>query len=261
MIKLSDLYTQEVQFPIQASGLLYGTAIVRYEVRKYTDVRNLAVRTGYLVSCTQRLRVPNRAHSGLIPAPAPTGYEEYPALIYNEVTLRPAIDKAATATLVHYSPKTLNASVVSSRNLSSSAGSSFEQQHTSGSATSQTNTFGVSGSIGFFGDVPTGDFGGSYQSSSTTESSTSDTQGRSQSQGSELSDSASMSIKDWACFATIDAANQHPSWTWSQEYPWNVVQFRSTDAQHNILLPDFVLERLYQKPAKGQDVIRGDDKA
>jgi len=41
--------------------------------------------------------------------------------------------------------------------------------------------------------------------------------------------------------------NQAPSWTWSQEYPWNVMQFRAVDANKNIVLPDYVLARLYQK--------------
>ena len=249
MLKLSDLYTHYEQLPVKAGDTVYGTAIVRYDVRKYTDVRNLGVRVCYLVNCTQRLRIPNRSYNGLDPKPSPAGYSGYPALIWNQIVPKTAAGTAASATLVSYAPKTLNASIESSRNVSSNTDSSFQQEHTSGSAVSQTNTFGVSGSLGFFGDAPTGDFGASYESSTTTENSSSDTRGQGRSQGSELSEGASMSIKDWACFAAVDDANQAPSWTWSQEYPWNVMLFRAVDSDQNILLPPFVLDRLYL-PAK-----------
>lgn len=251
MLRLSDLYTHEEQYPVQGGSTRYGTAIVKYEVHKYTDVRNLGVKAGYLVSCTQRLRVANRTPPELVLTPQATGYSYYPALILNQIVLRTAGANAATATLIGYSPKTLNASVQSTRNVSSSSDSSFQQEHTSGSSSSQTNSFGVAGGIGFFGDLPTGDFSLNSESSVTKESSVSDSTGRSTGQASELSDSSSMSVKDWASFAAVDVANQAPSWTWSQEYPWNVMLFRAKDAQQNIVLPPFVLDRLYQKPANG----------
>ena len=54
-----------------------------------------------------------------------------------------------------------------------------------------------------------------------------------------------MSIKDWASYAFLDSAKQNPAWVWAQEYPWNVLSFRSTDAKNNIALPGYVSSLLY----------------
>ena len=57
-----------------------------------------------------------------------------------------------------------------------------------------------------------------------------------------------MTIKDWSSYAFLDGAKQQLSWVWGQEYPWNVIDFRSLDPASSdglIELPGYVAERLY----------------
>lgn len=245
MLILRDLYTQtgNIQFDI-GGGATTGQSVIQYEVRAYTDTRNLGDQQSYLVSCTQRLIIANPT----VYSPSPgntTGYSAYPALLYNVVSISDPNKIVQSLQLVDYSPQTLNTAVVSSQNTAQSSNQSVSQQYTSGSSTAQTNSFGGSVSLGFFGDLPTGDISGNYEHSSSTDRSSSLSKGNAVDTGSQLSNSSSMTIKDWGAYTTVDTASQSITWIWGQEYPWNVIQFKNENAQDLIVLPAYVAQRLY----------------
>lgn len=244
MLKLRDLYTQVEQQPIVSSSTPLGEAIIQYEVRPYTDTRNLGETRSYIVTCTQRLVVPNRypfnPHAGSVAM-----YSDYPALITSTIALDDPDKVIGSQVLLDYFPRTLNTSVATTQNTAVSSGNSQTQQYTSGSSTAQTNSFGTSSSIGFFGDAPTGDFSSSMSTSDTREQSTAATRGATVDTSQQLSNSSSMSIKDWGSYAQVNVTAPAVSWVWGQEYPWNVIQFRSLNSsQSNIDLPAFVEQRL-----------------
>lgn len=244
MLKLRDLYTQVETAEISSSGETLGQAILQYEVRSYTDTRNLGETRSYIVTCTARLLVPNPARFDPRPGVV-LMYNNYPALLTSSVEIDDPDQVIASQLLLDYFPRTLNTSVSTSLSTADSSGSSTSQQFTSGSSTAQTNTFGVSASIGSFGDAPTSDLSVSDSSSTTREHSSASTVGGSVDTSHQLSNSSAMSIKDWGSYAQVDLAGPGVSWVWGQEYPWNVIQFKSLDASQSIVqLPAFVQQRL-----------------
>ncbi|MFH6786222.1 MULTISPECIES: hypothetical protein [Methylobacterium] len=244
MLIARDLYTHFVTQPIVSSQTTLGETIIQYEVRAYNDVRNLGTAKSYLITCTQRLVLPNPAAYNPA-AGATTSFLNYPAILKNSIDLLDPNKQISTVNIVEYSPRTLNTTVNTSQNIAQSQNSSTSRQSTTGSSTAQTNSYGFSASLGFFGDAPVGDVSSNAQFSTTNEQSSSLSTGSAVDHGSQLSNSSSMAIKDWGSYASINTATQSPTWVWGQEYPWNVMQFKGTDANANIVLPAFVAARLY----------------
>jgi hypothetical protein len=238
-----DIHTISTEVPIEVEKKRVGTSVNEYEVREFTDLRNLQTSRAYMVTCRQRLLVPSNQYFAL---GSVEKYDSYPAVVLN--AFRPVTTKGDLAVTLHdYFPKTLNTAVVTSENRGSGGSASFSNQHTSGSSTAQTNSYDVSASAGLFGDIASGSVSASYGHSTTDETSQSRSTGRSTGVDSQVGDTHSMSIKDWGSYASIDAAESSVSWTWGQEYPWNVLQFHNADAgdQGYIALPAFVQARLF----------------
>jgi len=234
-----------------------GMILAEYEVRQYLDLRNLTHANAYIVTCKQRLIVPNTTGLSDVSNTGITAYTDYPARLVTSVdlTVTPA---AAEVMLLDYSPKTINTSVTTSTASSDSIGSSssISSEQTTGRSIADTSTYEVNASIGFFGEAGTGSVGGSHSSSHTKSSFSQNTAGTSS--GSDLqrmtSGSSAMSIKDWASYASItDPSN--PTWVWAQEYPWDVIQFHNQDADaktaDTVALPDYIQARLVD-PVTGQ---------
>ncbi len=246
MINIKDLNTHIEYSDITVGGVVIGQTITQYRVKRYDDIKNLTEKKSYLITCTQRIIIPNKAKFSPAPAKNPT-FNDYPALLTNEISIK-SVSGSGDITfnkILDYSPKTLNTTVMSSEDTSNSSGESSSKEHTTGSSTSQTNSYSVSANIGFFGDLPTGGVSGSYGHSDTKTHSKSDSEGSSSSHGNQLSDEDSMSIKDWGSYAIMDNENQTPTWVWSQEFPWNVALFKDIDANNNVILPAYVQKRLY----------------
>lgn len=244
IIKAKDLYTWSENVVLTSSGITFGRSIIQYEVQKYVDTRNLVEVPSFVVTCTQRVIIPNSD------AFQPTGgevtsFSNYPALFTNTIAVSDTNSVLSAITLIDYSPKTLNTSVTTSQNDSDSSSVSNSQQYSSGSSTAQTNTFGGSASLGFFGDEGTGDLGLSGSMSFTNETSRGRSAGRATDTGAQYSNASSMALKDWGSYAQLDGAATTPTWVWGQEYPWNVIQFRNEDTNDNVILPDYVKARLY----------------
>ncbi len=241
---LRDLYTQVEYSPVQSSSVTLGQTIIQYEVRAYTDTRNLTETKSYLVSCSQRLILANPVPYNP-KAQTTTNFLNYPALLTNQIAISDPNGIIKTQVLLEYAPQTLNTAVASSQSSAQSSNTTVSQQYTSGSSTAQTNSYGGSVSLGFFGDAPTGDISANYQHSSTKERSSSLSKGNAVDSGNQVSNSSSMTIKDWGSYAAVDSQNHSITWVWGQEYPWNVIQFKNQNAAGTIALPAYVAQRLY----------------
>jgi hypothetical protein len=162
--------------------------------------------------------------------------------------------------LLNYSPQTVNTKVQSSGTQGSSTGatSGSSASSTIGSSTAQTNSYGSSVSAGLsgMGDAisPSVSATANYEHSSTVTHEQSATVGTEQShtKSDDLSNSASMSIKDWGAYSLVNPTNKNPSWTFGQEYPWDVIQCRRTNGnvkggsnQKEIVIPTEMIVRLY----------------
>jgi hypothetical protein len=226
----------------------FGVLLSEYQVNEYWDLRTsqlgLQRMRAYVVSLKQRLTIYNPTADDFAAA-SRNDYSGYPLLVVQKV--RPDTDaQNLQYYLEDYAPKTLNAAVNTSQNQGTNSSQSSSVQHTVGSATSVTNTYETSVSAGFFGLDPTGSVTAGFSRSATTGAEKSQSKGRGEEHGVQSGTTSSMSIKDWGVYAFLDMDKQRPSWVWGQEYPWDVINFRSAlgDGSENgekvINLPQYV---------------------
>lgn len=230
MINEADLHRMTQRFPFKTSTAegttdetTWGNVYLTYEVRQVTDVRNLSVASSYLVTCSQRVVIPNPTAFPMTAVLA-NFFKHYPALLSSSASLPDG--EAFNARLVDYSPRTLNATISSTANQSSGTSNSLDRQHTSGSSTSNTNTYGTTASVSGGLEGLTASVSAEHSNSSTNESSLSNMSGSSLGNTRDVGTSDSMSVKDWASYANVDPTGTNPKWTWAQEYPWDVIQYR-----------------------------------
>ena len=242
MLNQGELYTCTLETPLSNNGVNIGHVSLRYEVRQVTDVRNLSQARTYRILVSQRIVVPNRNGYSFTPG-GDRKFMNYPAMLGATTTLN--TPSGVAQRLVAYSPRTLNATVSTSASNSDGTSSSYSQQNTSGSSTSTTNSYGVSASLGFFGDDPTGSISGDYNHSSTQEYSASNSYGMDAGRSSQADRGSAMSIKDWGSYAYLDKGGVVPTWVWGQEFPWDVIQFRYCPQGSEVVLPQFVQQRLF----------------
>jgi hypothetical protein len=245
MINRNDLYTFTESFHFPTTGQPIGTLALEYTVRAYMDVRNLKTARAYLITCKQRITIPNETPFVIGPASIKS-FLKYPAAVTTRTA--PATKSTDALVLLDYSPKTLNTAITSSTSASDSQGTSSSNQYTSGSSTAVTNSYDVSVNVGSAGSGVSASRG----HSETNTSEQSQSLGHSSEAGSDATSSSSMTIKDWASYASLDPTNTIPSWTWGQEYPWDVLALHNTGtSQHDenddpvILLPPYVQDRLH----------------
>ncbi len=225
-----------------------GRVIGQYSVTRYIDTRDLTQAPSFLVTCLQRFIIFPKESFDFGKTPA--SYSDYVALL--EAELRPVVSEGTQIRLIDYWPRTLNAAVSTDISETGTQENGVLRQHTSGSSTSTTNSFGVNlgvtGGVGAEGPTGSGTLGGNFEHSSTRSSSVEDTVGSSLSRSMQLTGAASMTIKDWASYATIveSESNGHPSlrWIWGQEYPWDLFQFRAANDAGDVELPKFMQDRL-----------------
>jgi hypothetical protein len=228
----------------------FGTLLSEYHVREYWDLRTSASHAGarraYVVSLKQKISISNSDANSFAKLNPVTSYSGYPVLVVQQVQASSQVN-GLNYYLEDYSPKTLNAAVTTSGNASTDSTDANSVQHSAGSSTSVTNSYEISDSVGFFGDDLTGSvsYSSSHSTTNTDESST--TAGRTSSQAVQAGTGSSMSIKDWASYAFLDANRQQPGWVWGQEYPWDVIDFRNvkSTSEFGVALPPYVAKRLY----------------
>ena len=258
-----------------AVAAIKGQLIVDYQVASIFDLRNNETTSAYLISCTQRLVVPNQNDKDIFDVAGSdnTVYNNYLGALSNAMfpfqanvvpgtQWVPPIDPSPNLNgllLVDHSPKTLNTSVMSNVNQAASSSQSNQNSvsHSSGSSTSQTNSFDLTINQGFSAGTQgfdiTGGASESFGKSFTSELSKELQRSRGVSLGSDsqLSEGYSMSIKDWSSYSYLDYAGQKISWLWGQEFPWNILQVNGgfeanpKDFSNPVELPPNVTGALY----------------
>lgn len=243
-----DLYTWFQVVPLVPGGgdkpsaeQRRGSLLIEYSVRRFVDVRNLSVRHGYHVTCTQRIIVANDATEDF--GAHTVEHYDYPVMVVSGI--RPY--GLQEIYLVDYTPKTLNSAVTSNRTDSVGNNTQTSSQHTTGSSTSTTNSYETSASVGTFGDLPTLGVSRGHGESTTTETSTSDTTGHTSGSDTVRALSDTMSIKDWGSYASVDAALHSVKWFWGQQHPWDVFTYHNAGADGGIVLPPEIHELLYDR--------------
>ncbi|HEX3364579.1 hypothetical protein [Phenylobacterium sp.] len=241
MIDPNDLYVFETSTPLGPAGNNFGTSVIRYEIQRYRDVRNLGVTLGYTLVCRHRVIIPNASAYAVGPSSV-DAFSDYPAAIVNTIGL--TVNNGGTVLLREIFPRILNAAVSTSTSAQAGQAAAQNVQHSSGSNTSQTNTFGVSVSGGFFGEMPMGNISLEYQHGWESGSFKSSAHGSDTSRNSSAASSETMSVKDWSSYGYADVNDMSSTWVWGQTYPWDVLQYNYTSDSSSIELPSFVQGRL-----------------
>ena len=248
MINFDDFYTQCNDISLTPSSRqgkdgqsAIGSVRAEYKVRQLRDVRNLSSGCVYQITCKQRIVIPNATAF----SPAVKGsllFDGYPAMLTSTMTVGTA------ARLIDYAPRTINTTVSSSSSQNDGTTQTTSRQQTVGSSISQTNSFSTSLSAGMSEAGPSLGMSIDQGHSTTVESNRSQSSGLDRGVDRQLGTSNSMSIKDWASFTYLDPASMTPTWVWTQEYPWDILQYRYSAAGNFVKLPDFVICRLFDNP-------------
>ncbi len=242
MIKGKHFYVMSNEYELTKGNSKFGSLNVMCEVREYTDVENLSSKTGYQIIVKTRVKIFS-ACDYQIGLNDQSKFLNYPALLSN--ALRLTAPDGATTILKSIYPRTLNSSVSTTRTSQVGTGNSTSHENSTGSSNTNINTYGVSASLGFFGDVGTGSIGANYSHSSEDTSSHSFSIGHAQSSNNTIGADDSMTIKDWSSYSKIDSTGVMPTWIWGQSYPWNVINYNIGDKKTGVvMLPDFVTARM-----------------
>lgn len=274
MFKMTDplAFYKSGRLETQYDNVKIGTFLAKYQV---TYDENVSLASGvvsqgspankrvYIVSCT--LKVSGFNEAGLdyklgeqgIAATAVARYSNYPVMLENTLTLS-TTSPSATSKLVDYSPQTVNSQVQTSNNVSNAASNQGETSNSStiGSSQAQSNSFGTN--VGLQGNAFAMNVG--HDKSKTTSSDRNSSTGASSgySDSEDASSSASMSVKDWGVYASINPATNGPTWIFGQEYPWDIFVGRApwlsgeestvanpdNDDQVLVALPHYMTDRL-----------------
>lgn len=201
----------------------------------------------FKLELTQRVRVYNPSASAF--ADSLTTCKDYPVLLVSTLQIK-TTTTAATATLLSYSPQTVNSKVETVGGLSNQDGTTQQASTSStiGSSQSQTNSYGATVSASL--DGPSSSANYEHSTTTTEEQSKTNTEERGRSSSNERSRSASMSIKDWGSYSYANP-NGDLSWVFGQEYPWDAITYReftgTAATQQQLLVPQAVMTRLYDQ--------------
>ncbi|GGG62513.1 hypothetical protein [Epilithonimonas arachidiradicis] len=244
-----------------------GTFYAEYQVNAYDDVQvnntqsvTKSKTRKFIVQVSQRITIYNKSGMDVSPDTNLTSYELYPALLNSIISINNTTS-GINYELLDYSPQTVNTKIQSSGTSGNTSGqtSGTSKSDTVGSSTSQTNSYGTSVTAGFQGDMGMGSVTSSFEHSETSSQERSHTNGyeSSRSNSNENSSSTSMSMKDWGAYSLVNPLTKNPSWTFGQEYPWDVIECRKTNGKTypnpdpkyayltEIVIPSSMSARLY----------------
>ena len=223
MFREQDPYSYTQSLPIYTFSTPPGTPSPQqigfisldYQVSLYNDVQVLTEDSvtqpqnqQFIVNCTQCIILTNDNNTSwdprLVqvsesinpfdpPTFTPVSFKNYPVLFTASVAITP--ENGLTVELLDYSPHTVNTAVEESM----STGSETTTSTTTGTSFSASSNYGAS-------------VGLSDERTRTRESS--------------HNASASMSIKDWGSYASVNLAEMYPTWVFGQEFPWNAITCR-----------------------------------
>lgn len=248
----NNFFTKEEVYDIlDNSGNKIGLDLVTYNILKVLDTKNLNCANTYSVTVKHRILV-SGINWDLKENYQAAGFNNYPVLINIQSGVTAVSQAGTEIVLKRIFPKTINANVEQSTNISTGSSSSQTNQTSSGSSSSNVNTFGVDLSAGWFVDGPVASVGINY--SHSWENGTSRSSGVSNS-GATSQQSASgneMSVKDWSAYSSVQNFNnsndsfigEFIQWNWGQTYPWSIFEYNETASGSDILLPQSVVANL-----------------
>lgn len=249
---INDYFTkQEVYDILGESQEIIGSDVVTYRIVKLVNTKNLTVTDTYSVTVKHRVLV--RGSDWKLGGNfQKSGFSNYPMLLSVDSGIIAVSDKDVKINIKKIFPKTINANVEQSSNLSTGSSDSQSNQTTSGSSSSNINTFGVDVSFGFFGELPVGSVGFQYSHGWEDSHSQSTTVGLARATDVQATSGNEMSVKDWSAYASVrnldqtsaDFIGEYIQWNWGQTYPWNIFDYNETVSNSNILLPEDVVARL-----------------
>ncbi len=240
---------------------LIGYLIAEYRVTSYDKVQTQNKSSlqrpadrSYLLHCTQRVVITNSLN--ISPSKEVTSYNNYPVMINTHLKVNnSAGNQGLNIQVLDYSPQTLNTKVQKAGSVGNSQGQTLETDKSStvGSSTSESNSYGATVSVGLTELSDSASASYDHSSSFSQDHSSSSGSSTSYSNGRDASNSASMSVKDWGAYGSIDPAYQSPNWIFAQEYPWDVIECTKTNGTVNpnnknqvpLNVPTDVLSRLY----------------
>lgn len=235
MLSRDDLHCHYVRQPMPGDA---GVLQIEYQVRRFTDVRNLEARRGYHISARQRVILPNNGAALM-------GASQVTQFVYTVLlTVNTYVVPGATMSdyyLLDVSPRTLNAAVSTNISGGVAQSGSTTTTHTTGSSDTTVNSYE-------FG-IPT--FSKSKSDTDFNANSSAGMKGHS----SNASMSDSMTVKDWSSYVSVDPKNRDPAWVWAQTFPWDVIQYHYTDPEGVVTLPQSAWMLLF--PPKASDPTEG----
>ncbi|MFH1805296.1 MAG: hypothetical protein ABID63_10465 [Pseudomonadota bacterium] len=246
MFKTSDPYTftfygNIIDPTASKENQKIGLITILYEVAHYDNVQMATGTTNrgaatqntreYILTCSQRATLFNNDGINLSPKTTITSYNNYPALLQSSIAISPA--DGQNVQILSFAPQTMNTQVQTSGTSGSSDGtnSTNSQSRTSGSSFSQTNSY--SANAGITGDIFSFGASADHSSTSSTDNSATNSHDSGQSASQDNSATANMSIKDWGVYSYVNPSANSVTWAFAQEYPWDVLQCRSTTKSPN----------------------------
>lgn len=237
---IPDLYAIEQRQTLDGNGSL---ALKVFVTKKIATV-DLHSRPVFHIQTALKASIYNLSDVD-IGAGSLTQYMNYPAIFNFTTSLEAGVAGEAKGFRLHsYAPITVNSSITTSRSDSSDKQLTSSLGQSVGSSNSQTNSFGVNIEAGVMMDLPMFSVGLSYDHAFAAQESRdrSSSSGSAATHGQGIQDG--FSIKDWGIYAKVDRENLQAGWVCGQEYPWDLMQFRSLNSSGSIDLPQAIVDRM-----------------
>ncbi|RPG32278.1 MAG: hypothetical protein CBB72_010980 [Muricauda sp. TMED12] len=249
---INDFFTLEVVEDINDENEnKVGIDIITYRYLKLRNTKNLQDSNTYSVTVKHRIFVngsgwkPNADYQS-------KGFTNYPIMLTVKSGILGISDTESKIFIKRIFPKTINATVEQSNNLSTGDSKSQTKEISSGSSSSNVNTFGINVTGGWFGDGPVAtislDYSHSWENSHSHGSSVSNANAR----DIQAASGDEMSVKDWSAYSSIlnidnsdtNYIGEVAQWNWGQTFPWNIFDYNEPSSGTDILLPQDVEARL-----------------
>lgn len=259
---IHDYFTNEVVKDIKDnSGVIIGVDIITIRYLKMPNTKNLKASNTYSVTVKHRILLKGSGWqaSGTYQS---QGFNNYPVMICVNSGIQQISDPNAVISLKRIFPKTINANIEQSNNVSTGNSVSQSNQTSTGSSSSNVNTFGINVTGGWFGDGPVATISLDYSHTWENSQSQGASVGNASARDNQASSGAEMSVKDWSAYSTIlnfDGSapgyfGEYVQWNWGQTFPWNIFDYSESGAGPGVLLPDDVIARLLYTSGKSPDI-------
>ncbi len=249
---MNDFFSkEEVCDILDDSGNKLGTDIITYNILKVLSAKNLQSQNIYSVTVKHRVLI-DGVQWNVSQNYQTDGFSDYPIMVNVQSKINSVSQPGTKIVLKRIFPKTINAIVEQSTNISTGNSSSQTNQTSSGSQLSNVNTFGVDMSVGWFVEGPTASLGINYSHSWEHGTSNSKSFSDTREHNHQSASGTEMSVKDWSAYSSVhsydnsggEGQGPYVEWNWGQTYPWSIFDFNEKFSGTNILMPKSVIANL-----------------